>query len=445
MTALRDALHTLAPEPPDDLGLATTARRRARSLRRRRTLAATGTALAVVAGAAFAGGALPRDRAVAPVTHGSELTGTFPNWPRRGDGDPLRDRAAIDAWAMSVKHRDGAVVGTPRVLYAGGDRVPVVVLHGTAYPGGDRIAVVTFEAGAAGRVIAEGPAPLPGVAGLVVTFDPAREGGVEVGGDMCRKGPADDPAHDTRDLLIVAPDVRRAQWRSDGFPPTACGPGSPLVTDWRDVPVDGGAVLVPVPMGPFSMIRWSLTRADGATGVPHGPGSAVASLWPVMLGSGGTPLGWARRQDGSRAAEAGVAVCRWVEGGSPPCVGEWAVSLPDGTSAGLHAVVRDPGRAEPWLFADDARGVFRAYRLPSGVVGAVAGVVEGRGGRWLLVVGPPSMSRAAVHAGGAPREVELRHGTGFLRLADGEDLAGATVVTSEGTYPVERPEGQVVP
>jgi hypothetical protein len=446
MTALRDTLERLAPEPPDDLGLASTARRRARSLRRRRTLAASTTALAVLAGAAFAGNALPREREATGPSYArrSEFAGTFPNWPRRGDADPSVDRAAIDAWTRSVRERGAEVVGVPRVLYAGGaGGGPVVVLHGTAYPGGDRVAAVTFEAGTA-TLKEEGAAPLPGVVGLVLTLDSARTDPVGVDGDMCFKGPADDPAHDTRVLVLAAPGIRHAEWHSDGFPPQTCGPDSPLVTAPREAPLDDGVALVHVPMGPYTRIAWWLTDADGLGNVPRGfgPVSPLDGL-PAPHRS---PRGWPQRSDSSGALWEGSEVCRSLTKGDPGCQLTWAQSLPDGTTAGAFAV---PGwnaqeGVEPWFFADATDGTVRAYRMPGGVVAALAAVLPGRSGRWLAVVGPASMTTATLRANGASRTVPLVDGTGFLRLSDGDDLGGATVETSEGTVPVAEHGGQVV-
>ena len=439
---LRDALHGLAPEPPDDLGRPATARRRARTLRRRR-IASAGTAVAVAFALVVAGNAVltgSPGRTVTPTAASGGLVGTFPNWPRRGTNGPGLDQPAIDTWSESVRARGASVVGTPRVLYSGGGgtAVPFVVLHGTAFPGGDRLAVVTFGGGPA-RVRYDRAAPLPGTAAIAFLVDPPPQG--PVGSNGCDT--TSDPAKDTWLLVLAAPDVREARWRVTGPPGVECGraredvPWQPAVLNGgRAFAGTGGSTFLAVPFRDGNHLdvearrggEW--VRTDGIGGTA-GPYPAFDRMRGIR-----TPLGWEVRTDVSRA-EAVAASLPLPDGvrRDERCELELARSLPDGTAVVLCTF--PPGSAgdakgtRVYVAADDARGRFRTYAFPPGVYTHYATVIEGRTGRWLVFVDRPDQRSAALVENGVTRPIPLEHGTGYLRLAGGEGGPGARITTSD--------------
>lgn len=420
---LRDALHGLPPEPPEHLGLHTTARRRAGTIRRRRA-ALAGTAavtavLAVVAGAAV----LPRGDEVTPAAS-SPLVGTFPDWPGRGAAYLRDEQRGVADWTGWVRDRARAtVVGTPRVLYAadaGGTTLAVVA--GTTDPGGDRVALLATNR--ADPTLVEAPAPLPGVPAFgLVAFAPPDRSPL----NPCAEGPVDDDRHDTTLVVVAAPEHRAARWRT--VPGVACG--LPAL-EWRDLALPDGAAHLGIPLRPYWRVELEVLTPGGWRRVPVTRETPDGAYPRVRRTSTPTALGWAVRSDGSRADALADALTLGVPGvaGGAACIREMARSLPDGTAVVLcTAPGGGPKDTRATFVADDSHGRFRAYRYPQGLIDAYVTVIEGRTGRWLVFVGPPDMAAASLVENGTARPIPLEHGTGYLRLADGEGRPGATLTT----------------
>ena len=451
MSTLRDTLHALPPEPPAELGLAGNARRRAGRIRRRRALAGSAVT-AVVAALAVAAVALPRPADVVPAAT-SPLVGTFPEWPRRGDGDAALDADAVATWTAFVEGPAKArLVGTPRVLYSGAaDRL--VVLAGTTDPGGDRLAVDGPGAGGDLAVLADRAAPLPGTVALrfLIAAPPEPTNGYYCGAPL-----VDDPAYATRLLVVAAPGVREARWLRTGplglhcpFSTAAAAPREHHPVEVRD-----GVALADIPMGSGEFVfgevrvsggRWvdAVRLQTPATAPYPAPDAAPASATlPRFV-----------RTDHSRAdALALLLDDDGIEGvaGGERCREAWSRSLPDGTAA-VFCIVRSPDENDPTrdravVVADGADRRFRVYDFPPTTADVFATVVTGRTARWLVVVGPKDLAGATL-LGDREVPVPLVDGAGFLRLEDGQATGDTFLRTSSGgTYPVVRIDGrEVVP
>jgi hypothetical protein len=448
---LRDTLRALPPEPPDDLGLPSTARRRAQALRRRRYAAVSaGAVAAVTAFALVASGAVLPDasRRVRPVT-GDPLVGDFPDWPRRGDvKDVDVELAAVEAWQESLHRRGVAPVGGTRVLYAGGGAErPVVVLHGTAEVGGDRLVVVTFDGGRP-DVFADRPAPLPGVGALRIAI-PGQGGSHRPLQDMCPVVGREDPSA-VRLLVVGAPGTRSARWRRSEALPAECGARGDTGAEWEDVPLRDGAGLVTLPFDSRTDV-WAEVRAPGpyvVTGTPMIWARSTGTYGPLTAAGGAT--GVARRTDGSRADDLADAVIATALPDGRRCETQWAQSLPDGTPVVLCHGLADGGGIESAVFvAEDGEHRVRAYDVPVELGGdSFTAVIQGHTARWVVFCGMPMFPEATLIRGDVRRPFPLTLGAGFLRLDRGQPVDGARVTSGrygpDGGIHLVAPEGREI-
>jgi len=414
---LRATLDDLAPEPPAHLLDVDGTRRRARSIRRRRAAAAVTGTLTAVALVLGLGAVVTRPpRPMDPARPPAQGAATYPDWPRRGDAPASVDRAAVAAWDATLRARDVRRRSEPRVLFAGGDPL-VVVLHGLAEVGGERLVALTRRPGKAFTVYADVPAPPRGSRSLAAVLV---EPDLRPTDSAC-----DDPRRKSLSWLLVLaePGARQARWRSQPRQGDACR--TPGQTPEEAVDLAGGTLLKLV------NVAWTaevVVSVDGArtqvVGGSTGPyGSRIAHAPDEGAFSG-------LREDGSSASSLIFDVSRvpgWV-GGEPA----WSAALPDGTRASLSFATMTDGRRHALLLADDASGAVRLYldvkRDP--VPSAYAVIVDGYRGRWLLVVGHETLREAVLVDRGVRTPIPLDTGWGAI-LLDAEPSPDARVWTPD--------------
>jgi hypothetical protein len=449
---LRSALHDLAPEPPDDLGLPGVALGRARVLRRRRHVGAVVASCTAVLALVLALGAPAALRRSEPDPAGPPGTGTFPFWPRRGDvADPAVDRAAIAAWDASLRVQGVVRSREPRVLYAGGGARTVVVLHAVADIGGERLVVLTREPRRAFTVYLDQPAPERGSA--VVAVGLGAPPVTRIDARMpCPAVPAYRPGPE-RLLVLGGPGTRRAEWHLGVDRPEGCAEDG--AAGWLPVPLRDGAGLVPVRLTGSSPIEVrAYAKAATLRGVHWARSDTAPYALRIVGGDSNLAPGWPRREDGSGTDRLGFDLVRYVSKGRPDGSSGspvWSASLPDGTPAALYLARRGRGGAERMvLVAADPTGRARVYLdvrkdpLPS----AFTAIVDGYEGRWLLVVGPATLREAALVDGGTTRTVPLAVGWGAVRL-DAEPSKDAYLWTPDfppgGGEAIQGRSGRPVP
>ena len=440
--ALRDALRGLAPEPPDDLGSVDDARRRGRAIRRRRRYAAaSATALSLVAilGVTVVGGGNPPRPA--DVTSGDMLSGTFPDWPVRGD--LADDDTVLDA-AVSAFTRSLGAQGINRTstipLYAGGggDR-PVVVLHATPERGGERFVVVTREAGGY-EVFADVPAPLPGEYQVSVLLGAPEQKHPHPEGTPCVSTPGY-VAGTTQRLLVLGPpgELVSAGWRLVRTFPPGCGIANGGETAPQAIALTDGAGLADVRVGQYGTLEMEGVERDGSswTGPPTIIERTVPARYPafeVKEFAPATGLDWPLRTDQSRAdafAEA-VRMRNSIQNEYGECVTHVARSLPDGTPVVLCVTRGEHPDPQVVIWAENAERRARSYaRISLDKPGSpYSAIVDGHAGRWLVVIGAADENDVTLVDGADRRAVPMTHGMGYLRL-ESEPSADARLTTPD--------------
>ncbi|HWL38094.1 MAG TPA: hypothetical protein VNQ77_18045 [Frankiaceae bacterium] len=440
---LRTVLHDLAPEPPHGLGEVAAARRRARALRRRQRYgAASVVTLSLVALFGYTVVSRP-----APVEPAAPLEGSYLSWPRRGDGPRSLDRAAIRAWDRSL---DEGVrrYGDARVLYASGGERPVVVLYAVATRGGERLVVVT---GSADRleVHSDTYAPDPRTQALAVLVDrppPGHFGDVD-----CAADPLTDPSSPARLLALTAPGATTAAWSAAVQYDPECPGDDKRTRAPVPLPLTDGAALVPTRLGPRARVQ---VRFDGnlySQYVVDYPGHVDAQA--LRIGGGpADPYGWTYRHDGSRADDLWETVYRAQEiqrDYDSTCAPFWYGSLPDGTGAVLCVTATVKGQRTVILAAEraDRRVAIYLEQKAHPAPTALAAVVDGLDGRWLVVVGSDELTSLSLVDRGERTPIPMRNGAGFLRM-DREPSDEAYLTNSEyaagGGFAIQDRVGRVL-
>ncbi|HVF04358.1 MAG TPA: hypothetical protein VNA20_05935 [Frankiaceae bacterium] len=413
---LGPALRELAPEPPEELGRADTARRRAQAVRQRRLVATS----AVAAFLAVLGVGVTVSRR--PAQPASASASLYANWPRRGDAPPEVVAEAVAAYDASMA-RGPERAGMPRVLYAGTDGV--VALHVTAEAGGERLVVLTRRPDGAFAVYADVPAPEPTARAVSVLLDRVA---------APAPGCGDATPRPVRLLVLAGPGRHRAQvWVT---PPSPC-PTAPDAPGWQDVAMRDGVGLRAFELPDAATTRVLVddrpTQPGGHTDHPRRVGYGGVE---VEDGNGFRPLAWANRRDESRArtlawtlGDLGLLADYDPQG----CVPSWSASLPDGTAVTL-CVARRTMQSYAFLVADGPGRDVRVYSEtlvdPDRPPPAFAALVQGLRDPWLVVVAAPDTADADV-AGVGIRGVPLTNGSGWTRYGD-ELPADAFVEVREG-------------
>lgn len=417
---LRSVLDDLAPEPPAHLVPIEGTRRRAKVIRRRRALtaaASTLTAFALVLGVAALVARPATPRPADPVT--PLPVSTYPDWRRRGDAPASVDREAIAAWDATLRAQGVRRHREPRVLFAGGDPL-VVVLHGVAEVGGERLVVLTREPGKPFAIYTDVSAPVRGSRGMAVLLDQPRFTQSSTGCDVLSH------ARPARLLVLAEPGARRAEWWTRRLNPDACD--VPDRTPAQPVALDGGYALTAVRGAWDAEIRAEVDgRYAEVVRATDDPEPYATRIDRSLAGPFSVP-----RADGSRAQSLLFDYIRvpGFDGGTGG--GSWHAALPDGTRGSLTFANMKDGSRHAILLADDARGEVRLYLdvkrdpLPS----AYTAIVDGYDGRWLLVVGHETLREAALVDGGVRTEIPLTLGWGAIRL-DTEPSADARVWTPD--------------
>jgi hypothetical protein len=409
--ALRTVLHDLAPEPPHGLGEVAAARRRARALRRRRRYgAASVVVLSLVALFGYTVVGRP-----APVTPAGAPAGAYPDWPRRGDGPKSLDTAAVRVWERSLAEGVRRY-GDARVLYATAGERPVVVLHAVATRGGERLVVVTGPSATALEVQSDVPAPTPGTVVVAVLLDrpaPGHFDDVDCGAD-----PLTDPSAPTRLLAIARPGMTSAAWWATPPEDSPCAGDRGKARTPEPLPFTDAVGLVPTRLGPRATVNLRLDQSTYATYLVDYPNHSLREARPG--GGPAEPYGWEYRNDGSRADDLWETVFRSVEIGQLGgyCAPFWYGSLPDGTGAVLCVTATVDGRRHVVLAAERAdRGVAIYLESKSDPQPtALAAIVDGLDGRWLVVVGSDELTSLTLVDRGVRTPIPLRDGAGFLKM-----------------------------
>lgn len=423
---LRDTLHDIVPEPPDDLGLPHTARGRAKVVRRRRYYgAASGVALTVMAvfGVTVVGnGTTPRPVDVA--RGGDVLGGTFPDWKPRGD---LLHTDAVpkaeSAWIRGVA-KQGVNRTETSVLYAGGGSEPVVVLHALGERGGERLVVVTAKDGEY-EVYADVPAPMLGSMPITVLLGAPARSLRHPEGTPCESTPG--YAGGTRQrLLVLGEDVTSVKWFLTGVVPAHCASSNGRETLPAHLAVVDGAAFGEVRIGRYGDIVTDGVNADGSSWTADGVtirGRTVPDRYNDLDVKASTPptgLDWPLRTDESRAeafAEA-VRVRNSISEEYGECRAHVMLSLPDGTPVVLCVTVGDHRDPQVVIWAENGERKARSYaRIGLNKPGSpYSAIVQGHRGRWLVVIGPPDQKRLMFVDGEWRREVPIKNGVGWLPI-----------------------------
>ena len=405
---LRGALHALAPEPPEHLGLPETARRRARHIRRRRYVAAT-TFVAVAGLVVAAATVLPGREAIRP-TGGA----AYPDWPRRGDAPPSADAEAIDEYDAYLSRVPGRPRrnGDAQVLYSGSDGV--VALRVVPTVGGRRI--VVLARGDDGRFVVESDAPdvRGGARTLVVAVGLSP---VPPQARPCDPEPAMLRPVAVR-LLVLGPPSLDEPMRWEAGPPEDCvdavGFGDPHEFDLRD-----GAAVVDVMIAPARTLYVRVGGAGGDVLLLSPPTLRPYHGVRVVGDVRRPPLGWLDRDDSSVADTLEVEVANSdhdLEPYAGRCLVIWSAALPDGTETAVCTGV-NPGDGRPVALLSRAGDELRLHHevAPQKPVSVFAAVVTGAQ-RWLLVVGPETLAEAELVDGSRRTPIPLVNGSGWLAL-----------------------------